>query len=484
LQFKIQTVSLPSDINYFLIQLTINKLIMKKIFLLVLSALLSVSAIAHDRITAKDYRNWSIMLKGGLTRGDYPYQLGGMFGNDNKEWTGVYGLEIERTFNQLWGLSADVNIFNYHGAFHIPAAATKLSAQGVNGLQKGYGIFVSGEAIESALLGSINLSNLLINNRSERARRFNIYFRAGLGLSFYKTDQIGVMAQFTKDKGNSFVNAEGEAARATNRDQSFDKDYDEISFVLPLEMQFEYNISRSLALGVIFGHRWHSSKHFGFPELPQHESDGLDQHKKSATNGNHVTFYTGQASLRYKFRSRGNNNHIRNFVPELREDIGLVKAYDDAPIIARIDGLERRLGDVEQAMRDHEFIMQQLLENKVSFRDNESLLIVPIVEFAIDSHTIKDNFSADLDVLANALRQQPNNFIVHVAGHTDSTGSTAHNERLAQNRANAVKAYLEARGVQQRIEATGFGKRAPIATNNTDDGRQRNRRVEIRFSNR
>jgi OOP family OmpA-OmpF porin len=67
-----------------------------------------------------------------------------------------------------------------------------------------------------------------------------------------------------------------------------------------------------------------------------------------------------------------------------------------------------------------------------------------------------------------------------VQGYTDAQGSLAYNEALSQNRAETVRAYLVSHGVPaDRLTATGFGPRNPVATNDTVEGRANDRRVEI-----
>jgi outer membrane protein OmpA-like peptidoglycan-associated protein len=70
--------------------------------------------------------------------------------------------------------------------------------------------------------------------------------------------------------------------------------------------------------------------------------------------------------------------------------------------------------------------------------------------------------------------------MVEVAGHTDSTGTEAHNQQLSERRAQSVAAYLRSREVLgQRLLTVGGGEYYPVATNDTPEGRQLNRRVEI-----
>jgi outer membrane protein OmpA-like peptidoglycan-associated protein len=85
-----------------------------------------------------------------------------------------------------------------------------------------------------------------------------------------------------------------------------------------------------------------------------------------------------------------------------------------------------------------------------------------------------------LDRVAEALQQQKAEAPIVIEGHTDSRGGTEMNERLSQERAQAVATYLASRGLDAaRIQAVGRGESEPIASNDTTDGRASNRRVEI-----
>ncbi|HTB76259.1 MAG TPA: OmpA family protein [Polyangiaceae bacterium] len=85
-----------------------------------------------------------------------------------------------------------------------------------------------------------------------------------------------------------------------------------------------------------------------------------------------------------------------------------------------------------------------------------------------------------LDDVAQALSAQPQANDVKVQGYTDNTGSTAINDPLSQQRAQAVADYLESKGVpQDRIQAQGFGKQDPVSKADTTEGRALNRRVDI-----
>ena len=102
--------------------------------------------------------------------------------------------------------------------------------------------------------------------------------------------------------------------------------------------------------------------------------------------------------------------------------------------------------------------------------------------FAVNSSTLRSGLYAELDRVAQVLAAYPQTTIL-VAGHTDSTGSDEYNMKLSQQRADSVKNALVQRGVAtQRISAVGYGEGQPVGDNNTEFGRQQNRRVEVRIN--
>ena len=103
------------------------------------------------------------------------------------------------------------------------------------------------------------------------------------------------------------------------------------------------------------------------------------------------------------------------------------------------------------------------------------------VTFDFNKTDIKPQFYPALNTIASTLKEY-NSTIVEVSGHTDNIGSEAVNQRVSEQRANAVAGYLMGQGVQrERFEVVGMGFRYPIASNSTDSGRALNRRVEIRL---
>jgi OmpA-OmpF porin, OOP family len=100
--------------------------------------------------------------------------------------------------------------------------------------------------------------------------------------------------------------------------------------------------------------------------------------------------------------------------------------------------------------------------------------------FDFNKATINPALFPILDEVAGYLKDNPD-VKIEIQGHTDSVGSAEYNMRLSEKRADSVKKYLEERGISgDRLEAKGFGLTKPIAPNDTDQNRAKNRRVELK----
>jgi outer membrane protein OmpA-like peptidoglycan-associated protein len=97
--------------------------------------------------------------------------------------------------------------------------------------------------------------------------------------------------------------------------------------------------------------------------------------------------------------------------------------------------------------------------------------------FKTGSATITTSSFKFLDDIADYMKANPS-FSLSIVGHTDNTGSDEYNQKLSEDRAEAVKSYLVKKGVGEiGISAEGKGESEPIADNNTPEGREKNRRV-------
>ena len=102
------------------------------------------------------------------------------------------------------------------------------------------------------------------------------------------------------------------------------------------------------------------------------------------------------------------------------------------------------------------------------------------VNFEFDSARLTPNAKTVLREVAERLSSYPNSE-VEIAGHTDSTGDAAYNQRLSERRAESVRAFLIDLGVDPgRLQAKGYGDTRPVDSNDTEYGRERNRRIEMR----
>ena len=113
--------------------------------------------------------------------------------------------------------------------------------------------------------------------------------------------------------------------------------------------------------------------------------------------------------------------------------------------------------------------------------DEIKLTMPDTITFDFNSAVVKPEMRGQLQEVARVLNEFPST-VVGIYGHTDNVGSAAVNQRLSEQRADAVAGSLQSFGVPQaRMQTRGFGYTQPVASNDTDEGRAQNRRVEIRI---
>ena len=99
--------------------------------------------------------------------------------------------------------------------------------------------------------------------------------------------------------------------------------------------------------------------------------------------------------------------------------------------------------------------------------------------YDFDSDVVRAEAAQNLRNLASSLEKYPNTDLL-IVGHTDAVGTSEYNQALSERRARAAANYLTSQGVNPaRLQAVGRGETEPLATNDTEGGRQLNRRVEI-----
>ncbi len=140
-------------------------------------------------------------------------------------------------------------------------------------------------------------------------------------------------------------------------------------------------------------------------------------------------------------------------------------------------------GGVGYYMDRQEAVLRERLQSSgVQVRregDTIRLVMPGNITFGVGESSIRSDFFPTLNSVATVL-EEFDRTAIQIAGHTDSTGGLALNQQLSEDRASSVKRYLISQSVASgRIQATGYGPRYPLASNDSAAGRQANRRVEL-----
>ncbi len=154
------------------------------------------------------------------------------------------------------------------------------------------------------------------------------------------------------------------------------------------------------------------------------------------------------------------------------QQIASLEQEREAAHLAKQDIIEQELSiALAQAKRDGAVIERDGDQIKVTFRD---------VTFELNKADIRQEFKNNLDQIAEALEHRYPTASLTVEGYTDITGSEKFNEQLSEDRAISVQTYFIDQGLDpERVKSRGMGVSNPIASNDTPEGRAKNRRVEL-----
>ena len=151
----------------------------------------------------------------------------------------------------------------------------------------------------------------------------------------------------------------------------------------------------------------------------------------------------------------------------------------------QLDSRKDTLAQQQKQIEQNRKLIEELRARGADVRSTKRGVVVnlPDVLFEFGRSRLTNDARGTVSQIADVLRQFPERKI-SVEGHTDSVGSIQYNQQLSEDRARSVGEQLSSEGVlRRRIKIEGFGELDPIASNQNDSGRQRNRRVEVIIEN-
>ncbi|EOR95201.1 outer membrane protein, OmpA/MotB family [Arcticibacter svalbardensis MN12-7] len=396
------------------------------------------------------FRTWSIGVNGGAM------YLGSFFGNDDyagRKTELGYGGYIKKQILPSFGLQAD------YLRGKLSANRSNLINHDENGPIASFSTDLHWAA---SLSGNFTLANI---NFRKRQNFIQPYATVGAGLAEYKPSTTNTAGATTE------IHNIGEV-------------------IIPVGAGVKFNLTKSLNLDLGY-------------TVTFVNSDNIDGY----TRGTNDKYSYGHAGLEFAF-GNGKKPQLaaHNVVADLENDY--VGRYDD--LVKQLDAekdknarLEERFnkaladedkdgvadlfdkcpGTPEKTVVDGSGcpLAERKPDVKVYITEEDKKVVADAIknlEFDFGKTTIRETSFASLTRVASLLINK--NFSLKLAGHTDNVGSSASNTKLSKARAESVRQFLVSRGANaSRIEATGYGEDQPIASNDTDAGRQQNRRVEF-----
>ncbi len=390
-----------------------------------------------DEGMAEKNANWSIMVEGGMAFIDGDFQQN----NDFIPYTAIRpsgGIFLEYSFSPMWGLAVGYNYAN----FGCRPRNNVVLPDGENYLLFGH--------MHSAELNlTFNFINAWFPNRSKDI--FNLYFLAGAGVGFYKSYYFNA--------------AEGYAAQYSHLDKDYsqtgdfdtDKSHNKYNAtgLIDLGLAAEFNVTRGFAIGLK-----------GVYKVTM--TDKIDTRIKGSNNDN-VEY--AALTLRWKIAAT-KKNHVRNYASD--NAIGVRQAKNasvqkDTIVINNVDTIYSSRIDTLVLVSKEINTIQVAKQNIPDQRY--------YVYFDVDKYNLNDQTLIGIQQFAQRLLDDTT-LCVEVSGYCDHTGTEAYNEKLAQQRAEAVtNELISVYGIaSDRLLPVGKGK-----LGNVKKAYGPNRRVEMRF---
>lgn len=426
-----------------------------------------------------DYRTWSIGAWGGVSMPVTP------FGNNDfkrlgfDQMSAIYGISLKKQIYHGFGLQADVLRGQVKG--HVKTSQGSwtyaLPADGVALTDH----FKTNIDLAASLSGVFTLGTINWLNRQATVLP---YISAGGGYMRFHT-QVG---------------SEGVLDNYVNNEGAFTEDKPDAStaFYIPVGVGAKFNVATGINLDLSYHANFINHRYFDGVSGSGHNDKfsavrvGIEFALGSRSKPQ-LAVVNAPAQLAMDLYERNQdlkrqidqaNEHNQQAIEGLRSQLEDAKKDSDADGVAdifdkcpntengvRVDGAGCPLPQPKQIIKQEKVVVTQQ-DRKIVDEAIKDL------EFDLGKATIRAASYPSLDRVAELLVNK--HFSLKLAGHTDNTGSNALNMRLSKERAESVKSYLVSKGANaSRIEAVGYGSTQPIATNDTPEGRQQNRRVEF-----
>lgn len=189
---------------------------------------------------------------------------------------------------------------------------------------------------------------------------------------------------------------------------------------------------------------------------------------KDSINGNLIIYFAGTDKIYKEIPS----DSIFGYDVFLPAGKAYDLKYNSKGYLSKIDGINLKGLDTYKEQKKDMFLLP--LEEGLGFE-------IKNIFFALDKADLLNTSFSELDNLVKVMEDYPM-IIVEISGHTDSQGSDSYNEQLSQRRSQSVVDYLIEKGIpKDQFVAKGYGEAVPVATNETKEGRQLNRRVEFKI---
>jgi outer membrane protein OmpA-like peptidoglycan-associated protein/opacity protein-like surface antigen len=421
---------------------------MKKITITLLCVMVLCGGISAQQFAYdKSYAKWSIALKAGI---DY-YRVDPYATEEATRHGGVYSLQaswavpafnVEYTINPYFGIGFEAGWMHYN--------------RGVRNDPNGFasGVYY-GNTIDGIIYGSVNITNVVAPYRKGNWRKLSLYGNLGIGAGCYDYKR-------PQDEKRSFHGSPVGMGSLT----------------------LAYNLNKGWELFLEGQYRAYTKEDMGGETLQGNKStDAI------------VAFF----GVRYKFKeTKSLNGHARSlYAPDYEanmaeKDSGTKKLLNELTdevnaLKGKTDQLGKDVDDLKNNAAETKDDIQEVKDRVKALEDEIKQLkkgdsasaTFDKIEFETGSTKLTAESRAILENLVEMFKA--NSWTrLEVKGHTDNIADAAYNQKLSEERATAVKAYLVKAGFDaSKISTTGYSYNQPIATNDTADGRQKNRRVEI-----